>query len=98
MVPDILSEHGFCFLFSQKYHPAMVNAAGPRREIGVPTIFNILGPLSNPARPPYTIVGVYKHSLGQLVIETLKLSGVKRAMVVCGAEGMDEVCILCEQG
>ncbi|RUS19209.1 glycosyl transferase [Endogone sp. FLAS-F59071] len=91
MVPDILVKHNFCFLFAQKYHPAMKNAAGLRREIGIPTIFNILGPLTNPAKPRRIIVGVHSRNLGELMIEALKLSGVKKAMVVCGAEGLDEI-------
>lgn len=93
MVPDILVEHNFCFLYAQTYHPAMKKAAGPRREIGTPTIFNILGPLINPAKPTRAVVGVYSHDLGVPMIEALRLSGVKKAMVVCGAEGLDEVCL-----
>ncbi|RUP51125.1 anthranilate phosphoribosyltransferase [Jimgerdemannia flammicorona] len=91
LVPGMIAEHNFCFLFAEKYHPAMKNASKPRREIGVPTIFNILGPMSNPAKPKRSVVGVHSKWVGEFMIEALKLSGAKRAMVVCGAEGLDEI-------
>ncbi|KAJ3406081.1 anthranilate phosphoribosyltransferase [Chytridiales sp. JEL 0842] len=90
-VPNILAQGSFCFLFSQVFHPAMKQVAGPRKQIGVRTIFNILGPLTNPARPKRMIVGVYSKSLGCLMAESLRLSGVERAWVVNGAVGLDEI-------
>ncbi|KAF9428072.1 anthranilate phosphoribosyltransferase [Podila epigama] len=91
MVAPLLKEHGFCFLFAQTYHPAMKNTSGPRREIGVPSIFNLMGPLSNPAKPRRVVVGVHSRSLGNLMIESLKLMGLRAGMVVCGANGLDEI-------
>lgn len=93
-VPHIIDNSNFCFLFSQTYHPAMKNVAATRKEIGVPTIFNLLGPMSNPARPARTVTGVHSPGIGQLMANALKLTGVKEAMVVCGAEKLDEVSYL----
>jgi len=90
-VPHIIDTTNFCFLFSQTYHPAMKNVALTRKEIGVPTIFNLLGPMSNPARPARTITGVHSPGIGLLMANALKLTGVKEAMVVCGAEKLDEI-------
>lgn len=94
-VPHIMDQSNFCFLFSQTYHPAMKNVAAVRKEIGVPTIFNLLGPMSNPARPARTVTGVHSPGIGQLMANALKLTGVKEAMVVCGAEKLDEVILHC---
>ena len=69
----------------------MKHVAQPRREMGIPTIFNLLGPLVNPARPKRVVIGVYSKSLGPLVIEALRLNQAKKAMVVHGAIGLDEV-------
>jgi anthranilate phosphoribosyltransferase len=93
-VPHIIDTTNFCFLFSQTYHPAMKNVAATRKEIGVPTIFNLLGPMSNPARPARTITGVHSPGIGLLMANALKLTGVKEAMVVCGAEKLDEVSLV----
>ncbi|KAI8912927.1 glycosyl transferase family, a/b domain-containing protein [Powellomyces hirtus] len=90
-VPKIIDGTGFCFLFSQRFHPAMKNVAGPRKELGVRTIFNLLGPLSSPAHPKRVVVGVHSKSLGPLMAEALRLSGVERAWVVCGDMGLDEI-------
>ncbi|KAI9105016.1 glycosyl transferase family, a/b domain-containing protein [Phlyctochytrium arcticum] len=90
-VPDILEKSGFCFLFSQSFHPAMKHVAGPRKELGVRTIFNLLGPLSNPAKPKRVVVGVHSPRIGKMMAEALRLSGVERAWVVCGAMGLDEI-------
>ncbi|KAL1922251.1 uncharacterized protein VTP21DRAFT_9790 [Calcarisporiella thermophila] len=92
-VSRILQEHHYCFLFSQTYHPAMRHVAVPRREMGVPTIFNLLGPMSNPVRPRRMVVGVYSPEIGRLMVEALKCVGTERALVVCGAEGLDEISI-----
>ena len=90
-VAQLLDDHGFCFLFAQTYHPAMKHTSGPRRELGVPSIFNLMGPLSNPAKPRRVVVGVHSRSLGALMIESLKLMGLIAGMVVCGANGLDEI-------
>ncbi|KAJ3120951.1 anthranilate phosphoribosyltransferase [Nowakowskiella sp. JEL0407] len=90
-VPEILSTSQFCFLFSQKFHPAMKFVAGPRKELGVRTIFNLLGPLTNPAKPSRVVVGVHSKSLGPLVASALHLTGVERGWVVNGSNGLDEI-------
>ncbi|KAG9303141.1 hypothetical protein G9A89_005099 [Geosiphon pyriformis] len=89
--PQILSDSNFCFLFAPTFHPLLKNLAGVRREIGVPTIFNLLGPLINPAQPKRLVVGVHSKNLGFLVAEALRLRGVIKAMVVHGAIGLDEI-------
>nr|CAG8433885.1 8255_t:CDS:2 [Entrophospora candida]CAG8434964.1 11121_t:CDS:2 [Entrophospora candida] len=91
-VAGIINKTNFCFLFAQVFHPAVKNVAQSRSEIGVPTIFNLLGPLTNPAKPRYVLIGVHSKYLGSLVVESLKLRGVvKKAMVVHGAIGLDEI-------
>ncbi|KAJ3043645.1 anthranilate phosphoribosyltransferase [Rhizophlyctis rosea] len=90
-VPEILHHGNFCFLFSQRFHPAMKNVAGPRKEIGVRTIFNLLGPLSNPTLPRRLVVGVHSKAIGKLVAEALHLGGVQKAWVVNGEAGLDEI-------
>lgn len=87
-----LAETGFTFCFAPVYHPAMKFAAPVRRELGVRTIFNLLGPLTNPARPDYALIGVYDPALLMTMAQTLKGLGVKRAFVVHGA-GLDEVAV-----
>ncbi|MEW6172417.1 MAG: anthranilate phosphoribosyltransferase [Bacillota bacterium] len=93
--PDIagrcLDEMGFGFFFAPICHPAMKYAAGPRRELGLRTVFNILGPLCNPAGAQIQVVGVYTPELVNLVADVLSLLDVKRAFVVHGAGGLDEV-------
>ena len=79
-----LVETGFTFCFAPVYHSAMKFAAPVRRELGVRTIFNLLGPLTNPARPDYALIGVYDPALLMTTAETLKGLGVKRAFVVYG--------------
>ncbi|KAJ3331988.1 anthranilate phosphoribosyltransferase, partial [Gonapodya sp. JEL0774] len=90
-VPTLLRTTSFCFLFAQTFHPAMRHVAATRKEIGVRTVFNMLGPLTNPAGPRRVVVGVHSRELGGVMIEALKLSGVERGMVVCGEEGLDEI-------
>jgi anthranilate phosphoribosyltransferase len=87
----ILEESGFCFLFAQSFHPGLRQIASLRKELGIRTIFNALGPLINPSRPGGMVVGVYERRLGPIMIEALKLTGVKKAIVVHGANGLDEV-------
>jgi anthranilate phosphoribosyltransferase len=88
---DILDKGNFCFLFAQLYHPAMKFVSGPRKELGVRTIFNILGPLTNPSKPSHMVVGVFSKDLGMIMAESLQLLGVESAWVVCGEKGLDEI-------
>ncbi|GAA5842778.1 hypothetical protein JCM11251_001489 [Rhodosporidiobolus azoricus] len=83
----------FLFLFAPLYHPAMVRVAPIRKQLPFPTVFNALGPLINPAKPNAVIVGVHSKYLGPIFAEALRITGVKRAWVVCGAEGLDEISI-----
>ncbi len=87
----ILAKTGLCFLFAPVYHPAMKHVAPIRRDLGVRTIFNILGPLCNPADAKVQLLGVYEKNLVEPLAQTLLNLGVKRAMVVCGNDGMDEI-------
>ncbi len=87
----MLRECGFTFMFAPRYHPAMRNAAGIRRELGVRTIFNLLGPLTNPARATHLVVGVAHESLVERIGETLRGLGAQRGAVVYGYSGVDEV-------
>ena len=90
-IPSLLSKGNFCFLFAQQYHPAMKHVSGPRKELGVRTIFNLLGPLTNPVRPKRMVVGVFSKEAGPIMAQSLYLSGVERAWVVHGALGLDEI-------
>ncbi len=88
---DCLDEVGIAFLFAQKLHPAMKNVAPVRKKLGVETIFNILGPLTNPARATHQILGVYSRELIEPMTHVLKNLGLKRALVVHGGDGLDEI-------
>lgn len=81
---------GITFLFAPNYHSALRHAAGPRREIGVRTVFNLLGPLTNPAGATRQLLGVYSDALVPTVAHVLRQLGSDRAMVVHGHDGMDE--------
>ena len=83
--------HGIGFLYAPALHGTMKHAIGPRKEIGVRTIFNLLGPLSNPAGADIQILGVYHEDLTSLLAEVLGRLGCRRAMVVHGEDGMDEI-------
>jgi len=88
-----LDECNFSFLFAPLYHPAMRYAAGPRKELGVRTVFNILGPLTNPARVKRQLLGVFSPSLTSFIASVLGKLGVERAMVVSSLDGIDEISI-----
>ena len=88
-----IDEIGMGFLFAPIYHPAMKNVIRQRKEIGIRTIFNILGPLSNPAEAKFQLMGVFDASLVEPLIKVLSYLGVERAYVVHGLEGLDEVSI-----
>ena len=87
----ILEEIGICFMFATHYHPSMKYAAPVRKELGVRTIFNILGPLSSPANANYQLLGVYDENLVKPLARVLKNLGLKKAMVVHGHDGLDEI-------
>jgi anthranilate phosphoribosyltransferase len=87
----LLEQVGMCFLFAQKYHPAMRYVGAIRRELGFRTVFNILGPLTNPAKPTYYLLGVYDEYLAEPVAKVLSSLGVRRAFVVYGQDKMDEL-------
>ncbi|MBJ6799079.1 anthranilate phosphoribosyltransferase [Geomonas propionica] len=90
-VERCISEIGIGFLFAPALHGAMKHAIGPRREIGVRTIFNILGPLTNPANADCQVLGVYREELVEKLALVLKKLGCRRGYVVHGCDGMDEV-------
>ncbi len=87
----ILQQIGFCFMFAQTYHSAMKYVAPVRRELGIRTIFNILGPLANPAGANYELMGVYEEGLVEPLAQVLLKLGVKRGMVVYGQDRLDEI-------
>ncbi len=87
----LLEKLGICFLFAQNYHIAMKYVAPVRRELSVRTIFNILGPLSNPAGAKMQLLGVYEEALVEPIAKVLANLGVKNAMVVYGQDGLDEI-------
>jgi len=82
---------GIGFLFAPAHHPAMKHAAAPRRELGIHSIFNLLGPLTNPAAADYQVLGVYAKNKLALVAAALQQLGIKRALVVHGRDGLDEI-------
>ena len=88
---ELLQEVGICFLFAQKYHTSMKYVGAIRRELGIRTVFNILGPLTNPARPSMQLLGVYDESLVQPLAQVLADLGVRRGLVVYGQEKLDEI-------
>jgi anthranilate synthase component 1 len=92
-VERCLNEHEICFMFAPLFHAAAARVAQVRRELGVHTIFNLLGPLTNPARAPFQIVGVWQRSLLERVASALVRLGVEKAWVVHGADGLDEITI-----
>ena len=88
-----LENFNFCFMLAPIYHPAMKNVMPVRQELGFRTVFNILGPLTNPASVKYQLIGVYEKSLAVKMIEVLKNLNTKRAWVVHGSDGTDEISI-----
>ena len=92
-VAQCIDEVGIGFLFAPKLHPAMRYALAPRQEIGLRTIFNILGPLSNPAQAKRQLLGVYHSDLTELMAEVLLALGAEHAFVVHGADGLDELSV-----
>lgn len=83
---EMLNKTNFCFLFAQKYHAAMKYVGPIRKELGFRTVFNILGPLTNPAKPTMFLLGVYDEYLVEPLVKVLDSLGVQRAIVVYGQE------------
>lgn len=90
---EILEKANICFLFAQKYHSAMKYVGPVRKELGIRTIFNILGPLANPASANMQVMGVYEEALAEPLAKVLSNLGVKRGMVVYGQDKLDEVSV-----
>lgn len=91
IMQNALNEVGICFCFAPLFHPAMRHVGPVRKSIEVPTIFNLLGPLCNPARAPYQVLGVGKPALRSRLSQALSLLDIKKAYVVCGSDGLDEI-------
>jgi len=90
-VAECIDTVGIGFLFAPAHHPAMRHASGPRRDIGMRSIFNLLGPLTNPANAEYQVLGVFARDKLELVAGALSRLGVHRALVVHGRDGLDEI-------
>ncbi len=90
-VEECLDKTGIGFMFAQNFHKSMKHAAGPRRELGIRTVFNILGPLTNPASAKGQVLGVYDERLTEVLAEVLKKLGTERALVIHGHDGLDEI-------
>ena len=90
----ILREIGLCFMFAPRYHSSMKYAAPVRKELGARTVFNILGPLANPANANHQLLGVYDENLVEPLARVLAKLGVKKAMVVHGLDGLDEISLI----
>ena len=90
-VAECIEDVGIGFLYAVKHHPAMRHAIGPRRELGQRTIFNLLGPLTNPAAAGHQLMGVYDAALTATLAEVLRALGSRAAYVVHGADGLDEL-------
>ena len=88
---ELLKKVGICFFFAQKYHTSMKYVGAIRKELGIRTVFNILGPLTNPATPNMQLLGVYDESLVEPLARVLTSLGVKRGMVVYGTDKLDEI-------
>ena len=93
---QILKDINLCFLFAQKYHPAMRFVGAVRNEMGIRTLFNVLGPLANPAGATMQLFGVYSEELVEPLAHVLRNLGVKRAMVVYGKDSIDEISLSAE--
>lgn len=89
----LLKETGLCFFFAQKYHTSMKYVGSIRKELGIRTVFNILGPLTNPVHPKRQLLGVYDESLVEPLAHVLYSLGVKNGMVVFGREKLDEISV-----
>lgn len=93
---ELLNEAGMCFFFAQKYHSSMKYVGAIRKELGFRTVFNILGPLTNPGSPKMQLLGVYDEYLVEPLAQVLVSLGVNRGMVVYGMDKLDEISMSCE--
>ncbi len=89
-IEEILKKHNICFMFAQKFHPAMKNVANARKQLGKRTAFNLLGPLSNPAGVKNQLIGVYSYDFLDRLPQLLKRRGAENIMTVRSDDGMDE--------
>jgi anthranilate phosphoribosyltransferase len=92
-VAECIENTGIGFMFAQVFHPAMKHAAPVRREIGIRTVFNILGPLTNPANVEYILLGVPGEDVGKKIAAVLHRLGIKHGLVIYGKDGLDEISI-----
>ena len=92
---ELLEKVGICFMFAQKYHTSMKYVGSIRKELGIRTVFNILGPLTNPANPSCMVLGVYDEYLLQPLAQVMAQLGVRRGMVVYGVDKLDEISTSC---
>ena len=92
----MLDEVGMCFMFAQRYHAAMRHVGSIRKELGIRTVFNILGPITSPADPAYMVMGVYDGALVEPLAQVLMARGVRRGMVVYGQARLDELSTCCD--
>jgi len=90
---EMLEKAGACFMFAQKYHSSMKYVGAIRKELGIRTVFNILGPITNPAKPSFQLLGVYDEYLVEPLAHVLTNLGVKRGVVVYGQDRLDEISI-----
>lgn len=88
---ELIDKVGMCFMFAQKYHTSMKYVGSIRRELGIRTVFNILGPLTNPAHPTYQLLGVYSETLVEPLARVLTSLGIKKGLVVYGQDKIDEL-------
>ena len=93
---ELLNEAGMCFFFAQKYHASMKYVGAIRKELGFRTVFNILGPLTNPGSPKMQLLGVYDEYLVEPLAQVLVSLGVERGMVVYGMDKLDEISMSCD--
>ena len=89
----LLEDVGACFMFAQKYHASMKYVGGIRKELGIRTVFNILGPITNPARPTFMLLGVYDPYLVEPLAKVVTSLGVKKGMIVHGQDVLDEIAV-----
>lgn len=92
-VKKTLDRTGFGFMFAPRFHPAMKHAVGPRRELGIRTVFNILGPMTNPASVKRQVIGVYDGSVMKLMADVLMKTGSVHALIVHSRDGLDEISV-----
>ena len=92
-VKECIDKVGIGFMFAPSFHPAMKYAALPRKQIGIRTVFNLLGPLTNPALANTQLIGLYNVDLLEKITGVLRNLGLKRALVVCGKDGLDEITV-----